>query len=185
MGKGESFHTAVGVQTATVAVITSVKFPQKPKVGMQYGPATRPLGIYCHGLHTLLWGHFMSIYREHPCLLLLRSQKPGNAPSAYVSINWWHVMGRGNVIHLHNKIISKCDSCQVTPLLFSLLCCVKSENCLPNPRSQMFPILFVLTVMAQSVKMLPCDPNYLCLVSRTHDGRSKPAPASCLCCLKS
>lgn len=47
-----------------------------------------------------------------------------------------------------------------------------------------FP-LFVLTMMAQSVKMLPCDPNYLCMVSRTHDGRSKPAPASCLCCLKS
>lgn len=71
------------------------------------------------------------------------------------------------------------------PLLFSCLCCVESENCLSNPRSQMFPTVFVLTMMAQSVKMLPCDPNYLRMVSRTHDGRSKPAPASCLCCLKS
>lgn len=151
---------------------------------MQYGPATRSLGIYCHGLHIILRGHFMSIYREHPCSLLLCLQKPGNALSAYVSINWCHVMGRGNVIHFHTKIISKCDSDQVTP--FSSVVFVVSSlrivYLILDPKC--FP-LFVLTMMAQSVKMLPCDPNYLCMVSRTHDGRSKPAPASCLCCLKS
>lgn len=66
------------------------------------------------------------------------------------------------------------------PLLFSCLSCVKSENCLPNPRSQMFPILFVLTIMAQSVKMLLCDPTYVWSLEPIIEGANQLPWAVCV-----